>query len=969
MGKKAFLIGAKTTGLTYTNNDVSMLSSVLSKHNYEIITNSNDKNSIIQEFDRFIDNITSTDTLLFYFSGHAYCPKGNLKLVIESDLSKASSQIPLNVFLDLIDFSKAKEKLVILDCCRAGVAIKDWNPSQSDSYRMLLASDRLEEGKELDSLEASFLTYYLCQALSNNIPEIIIDNKIRINDIYSWLKKKTEDHNYKKDSIKVPIPNLLGNIRENFVLADVEISKIVQTTEEPSISIEERIIWIHDYYLPKTFIGRDTYLREVNEIIKLKRDSCNTKTNFVCITGIGGSGKSCLARKIIEDIRYDGLPYKYIIWFSFAEAKRESKTFFYDSILKKIDGDYSKFIKEKQELQKKEKEGDIIITDKLLKDRLCDVIDKTPILLIIDNIEVIQNTLQDISSSAYGSFKSDFKQLELFLKHIINSENSLIIATSRSSINKLNNVLGFKEFKLDSMEPKEGAELLTSLGVRGENTDLEKLSNTLGNHALCLKSAGIYIAKRNFTPSMFKETYLSKAFETSAEGAKMLEILNLYRELLTKEQEFFLMMASIHLRNVTRNNLPALVKNYIESEEFIEYIEENIIQPLVEFGLMDKIIDNEYQISYSIHPLMKFAYESWFNSPISEAYAILADAAKSDAERLNFQRNIDDLQPYFDSIYFYIKANGFNEAYEIIINQFETFARFRTFETTNKYLKELEKAYDNQQFSPSDELVFFDQLSYTSKDEEERVYYRKINLAKSIKNKDCRSLEVAGLLCDRYLDYGYLKETNIIIKKYFNDKPVSDSLLGRINYVKGNYSIAQNYLDKEYKVKYGHDKCRVAQKLCSLLIASKNYSRAEEVVKEALDLAFENGYNCCVLPLYDNLITLELEKGNISIANKYYEEKNNYGNLRGMDIEEHDLLLLYKSSYDEVIDACVNNISSSNNKKYNRVEEIHSLILMAKAYKEKGMLTKVDKHSTSAKKLIKEYGLYKDNWLIEKWKL
>lgn len=971
MGKKAFLIGAKTDGLLYTQNDVDKMRTILSKHSYKVLVSSPGKISLISDFDEFIEDLNQTDTVIFYYSGHAYSPKGELNLIIDSTSSNSKNELSLKYFLDLIDKCKGRDKLVILDCCQAGVALLNWKPEPTESYHMLTASNQFEKAKELDELESSFLTYYLHKALSDNILDIVEGNKVSIDDLYEWLKRKAEEHNGTHNSIKVPIPNLIGNRKGNLIIAEIAPSIVDNTTGNLWIASKERIIWIYPFSLPKKFVGRANYTTQITYIISTRRDPSGFKSTVVCLTGIGGIGKSCLVRKVIEDIRYTSLPYKYIVWFSFANAKAENSTYIYRSILQKIDDNFSQFIRDKEELQKKEQDGEVlIINDKLLRERLCDIIDKNPILLIIDNLETIQNTIQDDKVKQYGCLRTEFNQLSIFFKHVMNNSNSIIITTSRLNINEYNNNDGYKEIKLDVFEKEEGADLLESLGVKGNNQDLMNLSETLRNHALCLVAAGKYMAMKNLSPDKFKNTYLSKAFESSEEGTKMLEILNLYRELLTREQEYFLKMASIHLRSVTKKNFPELVRNYIESEEDTEYIEERIIQPLVIYGLIYKTIDSENQTTYSIHPLMKFAYVSWFNTPLTEAYEILAKVVKLDAHLIKFQNNINDLQPYFDSVYYYIKAERFTEAYNIICKCYNSIIEFQAFDTTNNYLIQLEKAYRQLKFKPDDEIDFLDKLSFTSKDDEIRIKYRKEAFEKLKRLPHLGDIhQLAGLLCDLYIEYGYLDEAKDLIDKYLSNDSILFYLKGNLSYIKGKYKHANGFLENYYTRQYGHNKCRTAQRLCSPLIAAKNYTRAKEVAKESLEKAIESGFNCCALPLFDYLIEIEIEQENITAAIEFQKEAIKYSNMRGMDYEENQILKLCLGKYEEVVEICRKNISTSEEKKFNRVKEIYSLILMAKASKEKNDITEANHYSITAKQLMDEYKIYRDNSLIEKWEL
>jgi uncharacterized caspase-like protein len=185
MTKKAFLVGANTLGLKYAEKDVNLMKEALTMYGYEIVNPPADKYAILPQFENLISNVAKTDTVIFYFSGHGYTPKGDLLLVVKDELQSVSSRIPIRFFTDTLDDCRAENKLMVLDCCNAGRAASDWKPEQSERYRILTASERLEQSKEIDLFQASFLTYYLHRALVSEFHEVADgDGKIRVNRLY-----------------------------------------------------------------------------------------------------------------------------------------------------------------------------------------------------------------------------------------------------------------------------------------------------------------------------------------------------------------------------------------------------------------------------------------------------------------------------------------------------------------------------------------------------------------------------------------------------------------------------------------------------------------------------------------------------------------------------------------------------------------------------------------------------------------
>lgn len=229
MAKKVFIIGVNTFGLQYSKKDAMLMAECLKKYDYEIIAPKGSKKDIISEFENMLDNCNQTDTVLVYFSGHALIENGELQFIIDEPANKLSNKINLNSMVRTFESCKrVSHKLVILDCCNAGTSNAKWHSDFLNKYYILTSSGRIEQTRELDELEAGFLTYHMHQSLMNPMSEFIDDgNKIRVLNFYNWLKKQSEKHNGIKDSIKIPIPNLFGNAIANFDIGTVAEDEII----------------------------------------------------------------------------------------------------------------------------------------------------------------------------------------------------------------------------------------------------------------------------------------------------------------------------------------------------------------------------------------------------------------------------------------------------------------------------------------------------------------------------------------------------------------------------------------------------------------------------------------------------------------------------------------------------------------------------------------------------------------------
>jgi hypothetical protein len=259
MGYKAFLLGVNTHGLQYSESDTELMSVCLAQHGYEIIKPyKKERHSILEQFEDMLDNCDKTDTVIFYFSGFALLSRAKLRLVLDNNPSKISNTIRISQITGPLEECRATNKLIILDCCHAGAATADLQLDLSDAYSILTASSRLEKSKEIDDFKAGFLTYTINQAVIHNIAEICVDQKITIYTLYDYLVKAAKEHNVKHD-VQVPIPNLLGNAKNNFEVAGCEsgiepsnYESILELLESLTVTQFKKVLLL--YNVPRTQI-------------------------------------------------------------------------------------------------------------------------------------------------------------------------------------------------------------------------------------------------------------------------------------------------------------------------------------------------------------------------------------------------------------------------------------------------------------------------------------------------------------------------------------------------------------------------------------------------------------------------------------------------------------------------------------------------------------------------------------------
>lgn len=301
MAYKAFLLGVNTHDLKYSESDSELMSVCLTQHGYEIIKPEKiEKFSILNKFEDMVNKCHKTDTVIFYFSGHGSVSKGKLRLVLDD----ANNFIRIDEIIAPLEDCSASNKLIILDCCNAGA----FNVNDLKNSLILTACARSEKSQEINDLKSGFFTYQIHQALTDKSTEIFVDQKIKIYQLYEWLKNAAKQHNV-KHSVTVPIPNLYANAKNYFQVAACESKE--PTTDNNKIpsagSLGKQAIGKKNNFRNQNNIPdlRPHLINRTDQKIELRKAirKHNKKYPFFCL--IHGDNSQYHDRYLERMVRYD----------------------------------------------------------------------------------------------------------------------------------------------------------------------------------------------------------------------------------------------------------------------------------------------------------------------------------------------------------------------------------------------------------------------------------------------------------------------------------------------------------------------------------------------------------------------------------------------------------------------------------------------------------------------------------------
>ncbi len=218
-----------------------------------------DSSSCLAEFEDLSADCEREDSLLFYFSGHGHSPRGELFLLFpKTDLRRlVTTAIPINSVKAIMAGSRARVRLLVLDCCHSGAAGREtWKgghrpqglplfEAARDSASIILAAcGRHVITREQDEFGGGFLTNLLCCALGREANEADIDGDglLSVTDFIHWAGLQTDKFNRQhagNEAKQMESPEVFGDFRSQvYITANRFVVRDEELTRELLLAVE-----------------------------------------------------------------------------------------------------------------------------------------------------------------------------------------------------------------------------------------------------------------------------------------------------------------------------------------------------------------------------------------------------------------------------------------------------------------------------------------------------------------------------------------------------------------------------------------------------------------------------------------------------------------------------------------------------------------------------------------------------------
>jgi tetratricopeptide (TPR) repeat protein len=392
------------------------------------------------------------------------------------------------------------------------------------------------------------------------------------------------------------------------------------------------------------WVGRTELLKNI------QNDWKNNQVRIVGLIGIGGEGKSSLARHWVDETIRDDIQEKPegVFWWGFYENSSIDE--FFDTAIQfltagKLDPqDYPSIFAKAH-----------LVAAMLTKGRY---------LFILDGIELFQYKDGDL----YGLLKSG--ALREFLEFFASpGHNSFCIVTSRLPLIDLIKYSSYNQVEVKPLLPFEGRSLLRKLGVKGPDSQLNHLVNSWDNHALALSLIGSYIVEKYAGNSLEFEEYPFLQADNPVQ-----RLLSRYDQYMSETEKIFLTLFAAFRIPLSEPGLFSIFRNEeskcglldqffrMGSDSF-----EKLIRKLCDYRILRHNTEAE---NYSCHPLIHEYYDHLLmqldNTEISIFHSEIMDYYLSHFETATVPNTLNDLNPVIEATHHCCSAGRYDEAFIIL---------------------------------------------------------------------------------------------------------------------------------------------------------------------------------------------------------------------------------------------------------------------------------------------------------------
>ncbi|MHB9133703.1 MAG: hypothetical protein ACYDBB_21785 [Armatimonadota bacterium] len=409
--------------------------------------------------------------------------------------------------------------------------------------------------------------------------------------------------------------------------------------------------WVHETTNDDKFTGRE------EERTRLDRWVRDEAVRVIGVCAVGGTGKTALVGQWLKKTAgWQCRPFAGLFAWSFYQERDSTK--FLQAMLE--------WAHETLGTPIPAKAADLVAA-------VLAVLREHPLLVVLDGLEVLQEGPED---TRHGTF-IDGALREFLVGLCLREHGGLAVLTSRFMFTDLERYLGtvFHQLQLPGLSPKQGAALLSELGVGGSIMHRSEVSSRLEGHPLGLRvfAEAIPDEERN-APLRFLENAfrIGNLSITTPLAGKIKRLLSFYQDKLPLSQVHLLSIVSLYRSPVAENAILRLMHGLFDKKQGGLLPDDGTLiielQKLHSRGILTREpIANGY--GYACHPILRDHFRAVLlleSENIAQRTADFLTGKPSNKQ----PQSVEEIEPILIAIELLLDAGEFKAADDLYKGRF-----------------------------------------------------------------------------------------------------------------------------------------------------------------------------------------------------------------------------------------------------------------------------------------------------------
>jgi tetratricopeptide (TPR) repeat protein len=382
----------------------------------------------------------------------------------------------------------------------------------------------------------------------------------------------------------IPLPTYSDVGRLRNVARERLTSTLVQLLRKNSRRLKSwRPAVVHPLQPAPNFAGREAILKNLSSWLITPNDP----NHVVALVAAGGTGKTALVERVLSLLTNHSASGVFV-WSFYENPQteaflRSACVYFLRKVQKQTGG----------------------LLERLQQGFRAD---NLPHLLVLDGLELVQAT--GTTGRIRGTLEDPLMRRLLRWLAVGQGTKAKALITSRFSLPDLEDWKdhGFLSLELDDLDPIAARYILRKRGVKGDDTALDTLTESVHRHALTVDVLGLYLHRFGDDDPKNAVKFNLKSFSNQQKAERLSKVLTSYAEKLPNEERDLLARLSLFPHGVSIEYLKFIVSAGKETAGTLVLCDQakllDMLESLRELGLVF-LIKRWDGVTYTAHPFLR----------------------------------------------------------------------------------------------------------------------------------------------------------------------------------------------------------------------------------------------------------------------------------------------------------------------------------------------------------------------------